>query len=148
MSETRQFCTLSCGGHLFAVPVEEVQEVIAHQPMTQVPLAPGVVAGLINLRGQIVTAIDLRDRLEFPPAEDRGALMNVVIQTASGTVSLLVDAIGDVVEADPALHETPPQTLTGQAKQLIRAVYKTDGQVLLELDTKKTVNIGAVDAAA
>jgi purine-binding chemotaxis protein CheW len=145
MSETRQFCSLVCGGHLFAVPVEKVQEVIAQQPMTRVPLAPSVVSGLINLRGQIVTALDLRTRLGFPPREDNEPPMNVVIQSGSGTVSLLVDAIGDVVDADPAQYEMPPQTLTGQAKQLIKGVYKTDGKLLLELDTTKTLDLQTVD---
>jgi purine-binding chemotaxis protein CheW len=148
MPDTRQFCTLSCGDHLFAVPVAEVQEVIAQQPMTRVPLAPGVVAGLINLRGQIVTAIDLRERLEFAAREQDAPVMNVVVQTQLGTVSLLVDAIGDVVEADATQHETPPRTLSGPARRLIRAVYKTEGRLLLEIDTEKAVDIGSLDVAA
>jgi purine-binding chemotaxis protein CheW len=150
MSETRQFCTLHLAGHLFGVPVMRVQEVISYQSMTRVPLAHPVIDGLINLRGQIVTAIDLRKRLEFPPREADQLSMNVVVQTPGGVVSLLVDAIGDVVEVEEAIYEAPPETLTGVAKELILGVYKFEDRLLLELDIDKAVVVssGAVEAAA
>jgi purine-binding chemotaxis protein CheW len=138
--ESRQFCTLHLAGHLFGVPVERVQEVISAQTMTPVPLSHVVIGGLINLRGQIVTAIDLRTRLEFDPRAE-GEPMNVVVQTPSGVVSLLVDGIGDVVDVQDTIFEAPPETLTGVAKELILGVYKFDEQLLLELDIDAAVEL-------
>jgi purine-binding chemotaxis protein CheW len=149
MSETRQFCTLHLAGHLFGVPVMQVQEVISYQPMTRVPLANPVIDGLINLRGQIVTAIDLRKRLDFDARDSEQQSMNVVVQTPGGVVSLLVDEIGDVVEVEETIYEAPPETLTGVAKDLILGVYKFEDRLLLELDIDRAVTISsAVEAAA
>ena len=143
MSETRQFCTLHLAGHLFGVPVMRVQEVISYQAMTRVPLAHDVIEGLINLRGQIVTAIDLRTRLEFPAREAEQRPMNVVVRTPGGVVSLLVDAIGDVVEVEDTIFEAPPETLDGVAKDLILGVYKFEDRLLLELDIDKAVDVNS-----
>jgi purine-binding chemotaxis protein CheW len=140
-TETRQFCTLHLAGHLFGVPVAHVQEVISYQSMTRVPLANPVIGGLINLRGQIVTAIDLRTRLEFEPRDEEQRSMNVVVQTPGGVVSLLVDGIGDVVEVEDAIYESPPETLTGIAKDLILGVYKFEDRLLLELDIERCVTV-------
>jgi purine-binding chemotaxis protein CheW len=141
MSEPRQFCTLHLAGHLFGVPVTRVQEVISYQSMTRVPLANPVIDGLINLRGQIVTAIDLRKRLGFEPRDVDQRSMNVVVQTPDGVLSLLVDGIGDVVEVEDAMYEAPPETLTGVAKELILGVYKFEDRLLLELDIDRTVSV-------
>lgn len=143
MSDERQFCTMRLGNHLFGVDVMRIQEVISYQSMTQVPLSHGVVRGLINLRGQIVTAIDLRRRLEMDDRAEGELPMNVVAQTPGGAVSLLVDSIGDVVEVDEEIFEPPPETLSGVAKQLVRGVYKFEGQLLLELDVDKAIAVGA-----
>ena len=139
MSEERQFSTFEIDGHLFGVPVLEVQEVIRFQEMTQVPLAPPTVGGLINLRGQIVMAIDLRRRLEFPDREDGKLPMNVVVNTADGAISLLVDEIRDVVEVTEDSFAPPPDTLAGVARELIDGVYKFDDRLLLSLDVHKAV---------
>jgi purine-binding chemotaxis protein CheW len=141
MPDSRQFCTLHLAGHLFGVPVRRVQEVISYQSMTRVPLANPVIGGLINLRGQIVTAIDLRKRLEFGALDEGRRSMNVVVQTPGGVVSLLVDAIGDVVEVEDAIYEAPPETLTGVAKDLILGVYKFEDRLLLELDIDRAVTV-------
>jgi purine-binding chemotaxis protein CheW len=143
MSETRQFCTFHLAGHLLGVPVMRVQEVISYQSMTRVPLANPVIDGLINLRGQIVTAIDLRKRLEFDPRDTDQRSMNVVVQTPGGVVSLLVDAIGDVVEVEETIYEAPPETLMGIAKELILGVYKFEDRLLLELDIDKAVTVSS-----
>jgi purine-binding chemotaxis protein CheW len=123
--------------------------VISYQAMTRVPLAQHVIDGLINLRGQIVTAIDLRKRLEFPPRDADQRSMNVVVQTPGGVVSLLVDGIGDVVEVEDTIYEAPPETLTGVAKELILGVYKFEDRLLLELDIDNAVNVNSgVETAA
>jgi len=143
MSATQQqFCTFFIQGLLFGVEVETVQEVIRHQEMTGVPLAPAVVAGLINLRGQIVTAIDLRRRLGVRDRLEGELPMNVVVRTGDGAVSLLVDEIGDVVEVEGSNFEATPDTLAGTSRELIRGVYKLKNELLLVLDTQRSVNIG------
>ena len=139
----QQYCTFFVQGLLFGVEVETVQEVIRHQEMTPVPLAPAVVAGLINLRGQIVTAIDLRRRLALRERSEGELPMNVVVRTCDGAVSLLVDEIGDVVEVHETDFEPPPENLANTSRELIRGVYKLKNNLLLVLDTQRSVNLGA-----
>src|ERR1700753_1262982 len=98
MTTERQFCTFFLDKLFFGVEVERVQEVIRYQEMTRVPLSPPVIAGLINLRGQIVTAINLRHQLGLSVRKSDELPMNVVIRRDDGPISLLVDEIGDVVE--------------------------------------------------
>ncbi len=141
MDEARQFCTFSLGDLFFGVEVEKVQEVLRFQEMTQVPLAPPLISGLINLRGQIVTAIDLRRRLGLCDRPEGQTPMNVVVRTDDGAVTLLVDEIGDVLEVEEEFFEGPPETLTGPALELVRGVYKLEGQLLLILDTDKAISV-------
>ena len=141
MQRQTQYCTFFVDSHMFGVDVLDVQEIIRAQTMTRVPLAPMVVEGLINLRGQIVTAIDLRRRLELPDRPDDEPPINVVIQTDDGAVSLLVDEIGDVLRVPEAAFESPPETLRGAARDLIRGAYKLDGRLLLVLDIARTVSL-------
>ncbi|MCC7013460.1 MAG: chemotaxis protein CheW [Planctomycetes bacterium] len=141
MAQPRQFCTFHLDRCLFGVEVHKVQEVIRDQAMTPVPLAPDVVSGLINLRGQIVTAVDLRRRLGHPPRKDDKRPMNVVLRTEDGAVSLLVDEIGDVVEVDESGREPPPENLRGVGRELITGVIKMERGLLLLLDTDKALAI-------
>lgn len=141
MANEKQFCTFFLDNQYFGLDVLTVQEIIRYQEMTRVPLAPPVIHGLINLRGQIVTAIDLRRRLEFPERTDGQLPINVVVKTDDGAVSLLVDEIGDVLEVSESLFERPPETLRGIARDLIRGAYKLPDRLLLILDTEKTVNL-------
>ncbi len=143
MSESKQFCTFFVNGLFFGVEVLKVQEVIRFQDMTRVPLTTATIQGLINLRGQIVTAIDLRHRLELPPRAGSELPMNVVVRSDDGAVSLLVDEIGDVVEINDDVYERPPETLRGVARELILGVYKLKERLLLILDTERTVNLSA-----
>jgi purine-binding chemotaxis protein CheW len=139
--EAKQLCTFLVDGLLFGVDVTRIQEVIRHQEMTPVPLAPQVVEGLINLRGQIVTAIDLRRRLHLRARANGELPMNVVVRHDEGVVSLLADEIGDVVEVDDALFEQPPETLSAESKALIHGVYKLEHQLLLVLNTDLVVRV-------
>jgi len=143
MTNTKQFCTFFVNGLFFGVEVLKVQEVIRYQGMTRVPLAPTTIQGLINLRGQIVTAIDLRRRLELAPRDADQLPMNVVVRSDDGAVSLLVDEIGDVVEIQDDIYERPPETLKGVARELVQGVYKLKERLLLILDTEKTVNLSS-----
>ena len=146
MSTEQQFCTFFVDGLFFGVEVHKVQEVIRYQGMTGVPLAPAVVGGLINLRGQIVTAIDLRKRLAMSERQGGEQPMNVVVRTADGAVSLLVDEIGDVVEVADSTFEEAPDTLKGVGRDLIRGVYKLKERLLLLLDTERALDIGGATA--
>ncbi|MCW5892478.1 MAG: chemotaxis protein CheW [bacterium] len=147
MAGEQQFATFFVDGLFFGVEVLKVQEVIRYQQMTHVPLAPAEIQGLINLRGQIVTALDLRRRLTLAPRPADALPMNVVVRTDDGAVSLLVDEIGDVVEVSEEQFERPPETIDGVARDVIRGVYKLRERLLLILDTEKTIHLGAGGAA-
>jgi purine-binding chemotaxis protein CheW len=141
MAGRHRFCTFFLDRFFCGVEVLHVQEVMHCQEMTPVPLAPPAVRGLLNLRGQIVTAIDLRRRLELREADASQTPMNVVVRTDDGLVSLLVDRIGDVLEVEEDTFEPPPETLKGVARELIRGTYKLKDRLLLILDTEKAVNL-------
>ena len=147
MVTERQFCSFHLGELFLGIPVLEVQEVLRAQPMTRVPLAPRAVRGLINLRGQIVTAIDLAQRLGLAGEAVDGPRMNVVVRTEDGAVSLLVDEIGDVLEADAGQFEPPPDTLAAPARELIQGLYKLPGRLLLVLDTERVLALEPEPAA-
>ena len=125
----------------FGIDVLNVQEVLRYQEMTRVPLAPDVIEGLINLRGQIVTAVDLRRRLNVKPRENGSTPMNIVVRSEEGAVSLLVDEISDVLEVNPASYEPPPQNLPPEQRELIEGLYKLDGRLLLILNTERVLQI-------
>ncbi len=141
MSEARQFCTFFVDGLFFGVELRKVQELIRYQKITRVPLASPVVRGLINLRGQIITAIDLRRRLDLNERPADQLSMNVVVRTSDGVVSLLVDEIEDIVEVEEDTFEPPPETLKGVARELIRGAYKLKNRLLLVLDSEKAVDL-------
>lgn len=132
-----QYCTFHVESLHLGIEVQHVQEVIRYQKMTRVPLAPATISGLINLRGQIVTAVDLRCRLGLPLRENGNLPMNVVVRDGDTNVSLLVDRIGDVLQVDDELYEPPPLTVTPQLRNLIRGAYKLPEQLLLVLDTAR-----------
>lgn len=131
--------TFALDGRRYGVAVDAVQEVLRGQPRTRVPLAPATVAGLINLRGQVLTAIDLREQLGLPAYSGEEEPMLVVIRVAGEPVALLVDSIGSVVDVDADQFESPPDTLTGIARDLILGAYKLQDQLLLALDVDRAV---------
>jgi len=139
MNTRRQFATFYLHGFFFGVDVLKVQEVIRYLKMTRVPLAHGMIQGLINLRGQIIPAIDLRQRLEFPEREENQLPMNMIVRTEDGGVSLLVDEIGEVLEVPESCYERLSPTVAGAARELIQGVYKLKGRLLLILDAERTV---------
>jgi purine-binding chemotaxis protein CheW len=139
MAGTQQLCTFVLGDLAFGVEVTHVQEVMRFQSMTRVPLASANVRGLLNLRGQIVTAIDVRARLGLTPLADAQEPMNVVLRTKDGVASLLVDEIGDVLEVSAADFEAAPETLAGVLRAIVHGVYKLERQLLLLLDVERVV---------
>jgi purine-binding chemotaxis protein CheW len=143
MTTSHQYCTFYLGDQCFGLDVLRVQEIVRHQPLTLVPLAHPMVRGLINLRGQIVTAIDLRVRLALPPLMENHEPVNVVVHTDDGAVSLLVDEIGDVLEVNEEDFERPPETLQGAARDLIQGAYKRADRLLVILDPELIVSLPA-----
>jgi purine-binding chemotaxis protein CheW len=140
VSGSRQFCTFMLQGLLLGIEVDAVQEVIRSQPLTPVPLSPPEVAGLINLRGQIVAAIDLRQRLGLAAGKDDTPVANIVIRTPDGPVSLLVEEIGDVAEVDEAAIEPVPDTTNECTRALVYGVYPLQDRLLLLLDGARAVS--------
>lgn len=133
-----QVCTFRLGEHLCGIEVTSIQEVLRFQNLTEVPLAPSEVTGLINLRGRIVTAIDLRRRLGLEPREEGSRPMNVVLRENEGGVSLLVDQIGDVVDVVPEEMEAVPETVDARFREHLKGVFKLEGELLLVLDSERT----------
>ena len=145
MKTEQQYCTFYLDRFYFGIEVERVQEIIRYQEITPVALAPRVVRGLINLRGQIVTAVDLRRLLELPERDPDQVPMNIVVRTADGAFSLLADRIGDVLELDDSNFEPPPDNLEGMAKELIERAYKLDKTLLLTLSIDKVISANVLN---
>src|ERR1700676_1769016 len=137
MAQSQQFCTFYLENYLFGIELLKVQEVIQSLEITEVPLAPFAVRGLMNLRGQIVIAVDLRRQLELPERPDGQPPMDVVVRTGEDAVSLLVDGIGDVVEVGAETFEPPPETLHGRFRTVILGVHKLEKQLMHVLDTDR-----------
>jgi purine-binding chemotaxis protein CheW len=147
MLQSRRFCTFFVDKLFFGVEVERVQEVIRYQPITRVPLAPPVVRGLINLRGQIVPVVALRCSLELSELPEKSLSeqfsFNVVVRIDDEVISLLVDEVGEVLAISDDYFEHPPETLKGRIRELIRGAYKLQEQLLLVLDTEKVAEVTA-----
>lgn len=136
-----QYATFFVGEMCFGVDVLKVQEVLRQHDVTRVPLAPRVIEGLINLRGQIVTAIDMRRLLKLAARENDVQPMNIVIHSDEGAVSLLVDEIGDVIEASESCCQPPPANMPASLRGFVDRVYTLEGRLLLVLNTDVTLRI-------
>ena len=137
----QQFCTFYLADRLLGIEVLKIQEVMQHQQVTAVPLAPAVVCGLLNLRGSIVTTIDLRGRFGMQALDGGELPTNIVCQTEGGLVSLLVDRIGDVVEVENSDFEAPPETLRGTARELIEGVYMLPAGLMSVVNIERVVDL-------
>jgi purine-binding chemotaxis protein CheW len=140
MADKQQYSSFFVDEFLFGVEVEKVQEVMSSMVITPVPFARPVVRGLINLRGQIVTAIDLRRCLGLAGRPLDKPLVNLIVYTNDGCASLLVDQVADVLGVEEKDFESVPATLQGSARELIRGAYKLDDRLLLILDTEKVID--------
>jgi len=139
-----QYCTFMVADLFFGIDVRRVQEVLRSQEVTPVPRAPAVIQGLINLRGQIVPAVDVRRRLGLAPRPADAQPMNMVVRTEEGAASLLVDEIGDVLDVASGSFEPAPDNLSAEARELIRGVCKLKDRLLLVLDAERTLDLGTV----
>jgi purine-binding chemotaxis protein CheW len=144
-----QLSTFHVGKYLFGVDVSLVQEVVRLQQMTPVPLAAREIAGLINLRGEVLTAIDLRARLGLPPAETSGREpVNVVVRVDDEPVSLLVDEIGGVLEVSQVPFEQTPSTVDERVRDLLLGAYTLPDRLLLALNARRVLDVGTHGGSA
>ncbi|TNE98005.1 MAG: chemotaxis protein CheW [Deltaproteobacteria bacterium] len=139
-SEVVQLCGFKIGGGFYAVPVLEVQEVVKPQILTTVPLAPDYIDGLINLRGQVVTAINLR-KLFHITGNAPEEFMNIIVRNEDSLYSLVVDEIMDVMDVEVKTFEDTPDALDKEIKKYIKGVYKLEGKLLVLLSLEKLLNI-------
>ena len=137
--EKRSYASCRVGHLLVGVPVDAVQEVAAGVELTPVPLAPPAVSGLLNLRGRVVTAIDLRRTLQLADRPADQPPINLILRADGGSIGLLVDAVGDVLDVDEDDVEPPPATLRGRLRELITGACKLDRGLLLVLNTERAV---------
>ncbi len=135
-AENKQFATFYLGKRLFGIDVMQVQEVTQALGITPIRLAPSYVRGLINLRGQIATAIGLQDLFDLPPEECVESSASVVCRIDGNLLSLLVGKIGEVIEVSNASFEHTPDTVDGEIRKFIEGVYKTDGSILSVIDVE------------
>jgi purine-binding chemotaxis protein CheW len=140
---SRRYCTFAVADLLLGIEVERVQEVLRDQELTPVPLADPSVLGLLNLRGQIVTAIDARHRLGLAARSPDQSAAHVIVRCADEAVSLAVDVEDEVVVVDDEAHEPVPATLSPSIAGLVTGIYKLDAALLLVLDTDRAVSVAA-----
>jgi purine-binding chemotaxis protein CheW len=134
---SRQFATFSVAGARYGIDVLRVREALTARSHTTVPLAPAGIAGLVNLRGQVVMLLDLRTRLGLGPLGADAESMMMVVEIDGEPISLLVDEIGDVIDVEDSQFETPPDTLPEAMREVILGAYKLDHGLLLALDVDR-----------
>jgi purine-binding chemotaxis protein CheW len=146
--ENRDYVTMSIGGQLFGIPVLKVQDVLGTQTITRVPLAPVEVAGSLNLRGRIVTAVDVRLRLGLPKRENDKTAMSVVVEHDGELYSLLVDSVGEVLSLEARDYQRNPPTLNPRLREFSDGIYRLNDSLLVVLSVSSLLNFGnRVDAA-
>jgi purine-binding chemotaxis protein CheW len=142
------FVTMFIEGQMFGIPVLMVQDVLGPQKITRIPLAPPEVAGSLNLRGRIVTAIDVRMRLQLPQrAPDAGAGMSVVVDMKGELYSLKVDQVGEVLSLPAAKYERNPPTLDPLWREFSTGIYRLDGKLLVVLDVPRLLDFTKSEVA-
>lgn len=138
-SDVVQLCGFRVDRDFYAISVLEVQEVIRKQNLTKIPCAPMFIKGLINLRGQIVTAFSLRTLFGLPEIESE-TYMNIIVKSGDSLYALMVDEILDVMDVSQKRFEKTPDNLDEKIRQYISGVYKLDGKLLSTLDLEKLLN--------
>ncbi len=147
-NDIRQFVTFTIGGQLCGIPVLQVRDVLAPQEITPIPLAPPAVAGSLNLRGRIVTSVDLRVRLGLPTGDVGQDRMSVVVEHHGDLYSLIIDSVGEVLELSSEKLERTPATLDASWSSFSNGIYRLDVGLLLVLDIDSVLDIGGAAAAA
>ena len=147
LAGAEDFVTMTISNQLFGIPVLSVQDVLGPQKITRIPLAPLEVAGALNLRGRIVTAIDVRRRLGLEPRGDGRASMSVVVEVDGELYSLTVDSVGEVLSMSADDYEPAPPTLDPAWRDVSAGIYQLDGQLLVVLDVNRFLGSTEKNAA-
>jgi purine-binding chemotaxis protein CheW len=147
MAVGREFVTMIIEGQIFGIPVLQVQDVLGPQKITRVPLAPREVAGSLNLRGRIVTAIDVRTRLGLGPRPEGMRSMSVVVDHNGEFYSLIVDQVGEVMSLPASDFEQTPATLDEKWREISDGVYRLKDMLLIVLDVKRLLRLEELTAA-
>jgi len=143
-----EYVTATIGGQLFGLPISRVQDVFAPERLARVPLAAPEIAGMLNLRGRIVTAIDMRKRLGLAALEEGRPRMAVGIESKGESYGLLIDAIGEVLKLTGASREDNPVNLDARLARVSAGVHRLDGSLLVVLDVDRVLEVGAYADAA
>ena len=143
-----EYVTVVLGGQLFGLPISRVQDVFMPQRVTRVPLAQPEIAGVLNLRGRIVTAIDMRCRLGLPPRDETRPPMAVGIECKGESYGLLIDSVGEVLKLDDNTREPNPVNLDTGLAQISAGVHRLDKQLLVILDVDRVLDTGHEAMAA
>lgn len=146
LAPSKEFLTILIGEQRFGIPILQVQDVLGEQSVTKIPLAPPEVAGSLNLRGRIVTAIDVRCRLGLPPLERQHDHpdMGVVVEHENELYSLIIDKVGDVLKLKTENFESTPATLDSLWREISSGVYRLEDELLVILGVPKF--LGSVDS--
>ena len=144
---TEEFVTFTIVQQLFGIPVLKVQDILATHRITRVPLAPPEIAGSLNLRGRIVTAIDVRLRLGLPPRDAKKVAMSIVVEHNSDLYSLLVDSVGEVLALSPGEFERNPPTLDPKLRGYSNGIYRLNDKLLVVLDVTRLLDYSRAHAA-
>jgi purine-binding chemotaxis protein CheW len=145
--EQRDYVTMSIGDQMFGIPVLTVQDVLGPQNIARVPLAPPEVAGSLNLRGRIVTAIDVRPRLGLPTREGGKAAMSVVVEHENELYSLLVDSVGEVLSLNSRDYQRNPPTLSPRLREFSDGIYRLNGSLLVVLSVGSLLDFNRAEVA-
>ena len=145
-AQSSQLATFYVAGEMFGVDVREVQEVLLEQEATPVPLAPAHVVGLANLRGQIMPTFSLRLRFGIPAREAGGPVVNLVVKTDEGPVSIVVDEIGDVLEVPASEYREVPETVDSVQRQFVKNIFLGEGRLILALNLARVIDDDAKNA--
>nr|WP_119678073.1 chemotaxis protein CheW [Indioceanicola profundi] len=141
------FVTASIADQMFGIPVLQVQDVLGPQKITRIPLAPPEIAGSLNLRGRIVTAVDVRKRLGLPPRPSDIKGMSIVVDLKGELYSLMVDNVGEVLSLSAEEFERHPATMDQRWREVSRGIYRLKSNLLVVLEVSRLLNFATIEAA-
>ena len=147
-SLSTEYVTAMIGGHLFGLPIARVQDVFVPDRLTPVPLSSHEISGILNLRGRIVTVIDMRHRLGVPPQTSEGPSMAIGIECRGESYGLLIDRIGEVMRLPDSIRENNPVNLDARIAQVSSGIFRLESQLLVALDVERVLHVGAQIKAA
>jgi purine-binding chemotaxis protein CheW len=143
-----EYVTAMVGGQLFGLPIRQVQDVFIPDRLTRVPLAPPEIAGVLNLRGRIVTLIDLSFRLGLDRRDNGGPAMAIGVEFRGESYGLLIDSVGEVLKLNGAMLERNPINLDPRLASVSTGIFRLEGQLLMVVDVDRILDIPAMAAAA